>query len=360
MAPIPFDDAQSRQYMCPPILGPFGGGALLALPLTARGATLGMLVADYDAPDHDFTPREMTLYAGIANQVAGALESALLAQEAAEAARLDEELRVARDIQTALLPARAPEIAGWEIAADWRSARLVGGDFYDFWRLGRGTSDRGSGSEAGVAARQPPLPSSQPLGFVVADVSDKGVPAAMFMTLSRSLMRAAALDGSSPSVALGRANRWITRDSESAMFVTLFYGILQPETGVLHYGCAGHNAPLLFRASGELDELTTPGIALGVLEDAQLGEAAVTLEPGDILVCYTDGLTEAINAAEEPFGVERLTQTVAAHRDQSATALVATINGALLRFTERPPFDDLTLVVIKRVGDETPDARQAT
>jgi serine phosphatase RsbU (regulator of sigma subunit)/putative methionine-R-sulfoxide reductase with GAF domain len=350
MTPIAVGDAQSRQYMCPPILEPFGGGALLALPLTARGAALGMLVADYDPPGHTLAVREMTLYSGMANQIAGALESALLAQEAAEAVRLDEELRVARDIQTALLPASPPQLAGWQLAADWRSARLVGGDFYDFWRLPRA----GVGIwELGVGENdaQLPIPISQPLGFVVADVSDKGVPAAMFMTLSRSLMRAAALDGSSPSVALSRANRWITRDSESAMFVTLFYGILQPETGDLRFGCAGHNPPLLFRTDGEVRELTTPGIALGVLEDVVLGEDQVTLEVGDILVCYTDGLTEAINGAEEAFGVERLTEAVAAHREQSAEALVAAINGALLRFTERPPFDDLTLVVIKRVGE---------
>jgi serine phosphatase RsbU (regulator of sigma subunit)/putative methionine-R-sulfoxide reductase with GAF domain len=351
MTPIAVGDAQSRQYMCPPILEPFGGGALLALPLTARGAALGMLVADYDPPGHVLAPREMTLYAGMANQIAGALESALLAQEAAEAARLDEELRVARDIQTSLLPATTPQIAGWQIAADWRSARLVGGDFYDFWRLPQGlaTGDRGLG--AATPSPQPPVPNSQPLGFVVADVSDKGVPAAMFMMLSRSLMRAAALDGSSPSIALGRANRWITRDSESAMFVTLFYGILQPETGLLRFGCAGHNPPLLFSAGGEVRELTTPGIALGVLEDVVLGEDQATLAVDDILVCYTDGLTEAINGVEEAFGVERLTDVVLANREQSAEELVASINSALLRFTERPPFDDLTLVVIKRVSE---------
>jgi serine phosphatase RsbU (regulator of sigma subunit)/putative methionine-R-sulfoxide reductase with GAF domain len=358
MTAIAIGDAQSRQYLCPPILEPFGGDALLALPLTARGAALGMLVADYDPPGHAFAPREMTLYSGMANQIAGALEGALLAQEAAEAARLDEELRVARDIQTALLPARTPKIPGWQIAADWRSARLVGGDFYDFWNL----PQAGVGSwESGVSitSPQPPTATAQPLGFVVADVSDKGVPAAMFMTLSRSLMRAAALDGSSPAVALARANRWITRDSESAMFVTLFYGILQPETGLLRYGCAGHNPPLLFRADGEVSELTTPGIALGVLEDVVLGEDQATLEVGDILVCYTDGLTEAINGAEEAFGVERLIEVVASGRDQDADALVAAINTALLRFTERPPFDDLTLVVIKRdKRRETRDVRQ--
>ena len=125
---------------------------------------------------------------------------------------------------------------------------------------------------------------------MVADVSDKGVPAAMFMALSRSLMRAAALDGSSPSVALGRANRWITRDSESAMFVTLFYGILQPETGVLRYGCAGHNPPLLFRTDGEVRRADARPASRWVCWRMQCwARIRSTLEPGDILVCYTDG-----------------------------------------------------------------------
>lgn len=340
--------ANERRYMCPPILEPFGGGALLALPLLARGATLGMLVADYDSATHHCTPRELTLYNGLANQAAGAIESALLAREAAEAARLDEELRVAREIQTTLLPAVVPNLPGWELAADWQSARLVGGDFYDFWRL----PDVGVGSrEPGVGSGNSPPPGSQPLGFVVADVSDKGIPAAMFMTLSRSLVRAAALDGSSPSVALARANRWITRDSDSAMFVTLFYGIIQPDTGALCYSCAGHNPPLLFRAaSHRVAELTTPGMALGVIEEAVLSEAEVMLEVGDILVCYTDGLTEAINGDEEAFGVPRLIDTIVEHHRAGAAELVGIINAALLSFTERPPFDDLTLVVIKRLA----------
>ncbi len=194
---------------------------------------------------------------------------------------------------------------------------------------------------------------SSDLGFVIADVSDKGVPAALFMALSRSLVRAAALDGSSPAFALTRANRWITRDSESAMFVTLFYGVLQPESGLLRYTCAGHNPPLLFRADGSAPiELTTPGIALGVLEEATLGEAAVTIAPGDILVCYTDGVTEAINAAEEPFGVPRLIEVVAAQRSPSAANLLDAINAALLAFTGgRPPFDDVTMLVLKRAAE---------
>ncbi|HEX5689153.1 MAG TPA: PP2C family protein-serine/threonine phosphatase, partial [Roseiflexaceae bacterium] len=147
----------------------------------------------------------------------------------------------------------------------------------------------------------------------------------------------------------------ITRDSESAMFVTLFYGILQPATGDLLFGCAGHNPPLLFRANAESQEaplqLAVPGIALGVLEEVKLGEREVVVEPGDVLVCYTDGVTEAIDAAEEPFGVPRLIDVVRAHRDGSAAAVLAAINDALTAFTDgRPPFDDVTLVVIKRTA----------
>jgi serine phosphatase RsbU (regulator of sigma subunit)/putative methionine-R-sulfoxide reductase with GAF domain len=382
MAPIEVGGDGRSVAASAPILSDFGGTALLALPLAARGALLGILVADYDPPDHQWTQRELTLYLGIANQVAGALENALLAEEAAKGARLESELRVARDIQTALLPASVPDIPGWDTAADWRSARLVGGDFYDFWRLGRTndqrptttdhrppTTDKETRRQGDKEKEQSAIYNLQSairgsdgqqttddgqrttdLGFVIADVSDKGVPAAMFMALSRSLVRAAALDGSTPALALARANRWITRDSESAMFVTLFYGVLEPESGLLRYSCAGHNPPLLFRAAGGAPiELTTPGIALGVLEQITLGEGEITLEAGDTLVCYTDGVTEAVDAADEPFGVARLVEVVAARRERPAAEVLVGITDALTRFTEgRTPFDDLTMVVIKR------------
>lgn len=335
LAPVTLRET-ARPAIFPQSADPAQDGIILLQPLTSRGAVLGMLVAEHDGVTA-LSPRALTLYAGVANQVAGALESALLAQEAAEAARLEEELRVARDIQTALLPARVPPVPGWDIAADWRSARQVGGDFYDFWRLPVARN---------VGSSRLDMP---PFGFVIADVSDKGVPAALFMALSRSLVRAAALDGSSPGVALSRANRWISRDTDTSMFVTLFYGVLDPERGVLRYACGGHNPPLLMRADGDVMQLTTPGIALGVLEEATIGEAEVEMQPGDVLVCYTDGVTEAIDADEQPFDVVRLIEVVARHRTRSAAEIVQAIVAALQAFTaDRPPFDDITLVIIKR------------
>lgn len=353
--PVVVRELQAQAQRLPLVAG-YGGGMVVAVALLARNLPLGVLVLEFAKPDQEFGPRALALCAGIANQIASALETALLAQDAAEAAHLEEELRVAREIQTALLPAEVPHLSGWGIAADWRSARLVGGDFYDFWRL---ATHRIQGS--GYRVQEPEtldfVPDTQNLepsllGFVIADVSDKGVAAAMFMALSRSLVRAAALDGSSTSTALMRANRWITRDSESGMFVTLFYGILDTETGALRFTCAGHNPPLLIRADGSTSELTTPGIALGVLEEATLVEAETALHPGDVLVCYTDGITEAINHADEEWGVPRLTELVRANRHRSADDISRMISLELGAFTEgRPPFDDITMVIIKREAE---------
>ena len=351
VAPLALDSARGHGHLCAPIIERFGSASLLATPLWTRGAALGVLVIDYGPAEHRFTARDLILANGFASQIAGALESALLAQEAAQAARLEEELRVARDIQRTLLPSRAPNLPGWETAADWRSARMVGGDFFDYWYLPPPQEPSDGSGRSGI--RTTPDHNGavcQPLGFVIADVSDKGVPAALFMALARSLVRAAALDGSSPAAALTRANRWITRDTEAGMFVTVFYGVLESHTGRLRYCCAGHNPPLLFRADGGVIPLQTPGIALGVLEEVALTEDDVSMSDGDVLVCYTDGVTEAINAAEEPFGVERLIETVAAVRTGSAAAILDAINDALGRHAEGALYDDVTLVIIKRVA----------
>ncbi len=371
--PLVLHAAQAQAAELPQLIGPAGSGTLVALPMLARASLLGALILDWDAPQVELDARQINLSTGAVAQMAGALESLLLAREAAEAGRMEQELRVAREIQTALLPAHSPQIAGWQIDAAWRSARLVGGDFYDFWPLpqkhaaGSGGRRQGAGggreidtawsadrslrllaADPGYVAESPQPPE---LGFVIADVSDKGVPAAMFMAMSRSLVRAAALDGSAPPAAMERANRWITRDSESGMFVTLFYGLLDTERGRLRYTSAGHNPPLLYRPGTDtFDELRTPGIALGVLEEITLHEAETSLGPGDVLVCYTDGVTEAIDDAQNEFGVERLRRVIARHAGEDVAQIVRAILDAVdTHGRGQPPFDDVTLVVIKRV-----------
>lgn len=329
-------------------------GRMLALPLMARAMVLGVLLLDRGAEEAPWTPRQMTIAAGIANQAAAAIESAILAQQAVEQERLAQEVRVAREIQTSLLPSIAPRLEGWDFAFAWRAARAVGGDFYDFWTLERRTDEAEASSLSETPLPHLPTSTAQSsasrFGFVIADVSDKGVPAALFMALSRSLIRAAALDGSSPARVVGRANRWIARDSQSGMFVTLFYGLLDAATGLLQFTNAGHNPPLLLRADGSTETLGTSGIALGVIEGATYRESQVLLDPHDVVVCYTDGVTEAINAAEEEYGVARLIDVVQRFRQHSADVLVQAILSDLASFTgERPAFDDVTLVVLKRL-----------
>jgi serine phosphatase RsbU (regulator of sigma subunit)/putative methionine-R-sulfoxide reductase with GAF domain len=316
-----------------PGLQPFGTERVLVLVARGRNSTPGILLADYDLSERVFGDRERRLFTGLAGQIGSALESALLEQEADNAARLEEELRLARDIQTSLLPTAAPKVTGWEVMCHWRAARVIGGDFYDYWPL------RGPNGE-------------HLFGFVIADVSDKGMAAALFMALSRSLVRAAALDGSDPAAALTRANRWITRDSESGMFVTLFYGILDLDSGVLRYCCAGHNPPIIRSRNGATRELSTPGIALGVIEEAPLQSASTIIEPDDILVCYTDGVTESFDEHEELYGVPRLIDVIHRTHHEPAAMVVRAIADDIAAFSDGRIYDDVTMLVIRRNSKE--------
>ncbi len=359
--PLVLHQAQDQPELWPQVIEPAGSGTLVVLPMLARASLLGALILDWDEPLVMLDTRQISLSTGAAAQVAGALESILLAREAEEAERMEQELRVAREIQTALLPAHPPRIPGWQVDAAWHSARMVGGDFYDFWRVPPRSSPNDplqpyatmlvhdvAGSSTWVHDT-----SSQwgELGFVIADVSDKGVPAAMFMAMSRSLVRASALDGSSPPRAIERANRWISRDSESGMFVTLFYGLLDTATGRLRYTSAGHNPPLLYRRqSATFEALHTPGIALGVLDAIHLHEAETIMAPGDLLVCYTDGVTEAIDDAQQEFGVERLREIITTYADYDVGVIMQAISGAIDAHSRgQPPFDDVTLLLIKHL-----------
>ena len=299
----------------------------LALPLRARGDIVGMLVVDRGAADLLINQRRLNILSGIAGQSAIAIENVHLIADLAARRLLEKELDVAREIQTSFLPARAPQVPGWQIAAYWRSARRVGGDFYDFMVLNNGN-----------------------VGLAIADVADKGVPAALFMALSRTLMRATTMSGRSPADALRRTNELIIADAHSDLFVTIFYGLLNPKRAFFSYANAGHNPPIWYKAdTGEVEYLTAHGIALGVVPEVNLKEGRITLGLGDIVVLYTDGVTEALNAAGEEFGAKRLEAIVRANADQAADEVVQAIQAAVESFVgDEPPFDDLTLVIAKR------------
>jgi phosphoserine phosphatase RsbU/P len=251
-----------------------------------------------------------------------------------EIERKNTELAIAAEIQQSFLPDTITQIEGYDIAARSVMAKEVGGDFFDV-----------------IPLEVVPLGRDR-LGIMIADVSGKGIPAALFMALSRIVVRVnATWYGERPAAAIRDANTIIARDSKSGMFVTLYYGLLDSSTRTLTYVNAGHNPPIhLHAADGTLDELPATGIAMGVLDDAQYSQQTVEMAPGDILVLYTDGITEAENAALEMFGTGRLEKIIIASGGLAANAICQQILDAVKAFTgDHPQSDDITLMVIRSV-----------
>lgn len=247
-------------------------------------------------------------------------------EASAEKERIEKELDIARSIQQSFLPDLPPDIEGMDIAGLSLPAKEVGGDFYDYI----------------------PLPDGR-WGLVIADVSGKGVPAALYMGISRTLVRANAATHSKVSDTICKANAMITESDHSSMFVTLFYGVLDVGEKSLTYVSAGHNYPVMLK-QGAVDTilLKADGIALGVLQDIQLEEQKIQLDKGDILVLYTDGVTETVDRNDQEFGEARLTALVQANSHLSASELVDLIKNEVIRFSEgQPQFDDITLLVLK-------------
>jgi sigma-B regulation protein RsbU (phosphoserine phosphatase) len=309
------------------------GSSLTLLPVSARGELAGVMAVACSGPFRFLTERRLSILSGIAGQVSIAVENDRLHQEAAEQERMRQELAVAKRIQISFLPECCPTIPGWELASIWRSAREVAGDFYDF-----------------IPLQSAPGRDSGRIGIVIADVADKGVPAALFMALSRTLMRTMAITGRRPAEAVAMANNLILADTRSELFVTLFYMILESETGAITYVNAGHPPPLLVRSgTGEVEELRTSGMAMGVLPDEQYEEASSRIEPGDALILYTDGIPEAADGEGHMFGRKRLADVAQAHRHEPAERLGDSIEAAVREFVSgAPQSDDLTMVVLKR------------
>jgi sigma-B regulation protein RsbU (phosphoserine phosphatase) len=325
---IALEKATDSDLLPASLLYTFDIQAVLAAPLVSKGELLGALLVYHTQGPRRFSERRETIVEGIAHQCAIAIENAHLYEATLEQERVAQELRVAREIQASFLPQECPALPGWELCADWHGARGVSGDFYDFIPL-----------------------DEEHIGLVVADVSDKGVPAALFMSLSRTLVRVCAAETLSPAKTLQRVNELMVAQTHSDMFLTLFYGVLNWHTGELSYANGGHNPPILWRygPQAQVTTLTAKGVILGVLEQIALEERRVCLKPGDILILYTDGVTEPINEQEQEFGEERLVTVISSNSEKPCHQLVKSIHTAVFEFAgHQPQFDDYTLIGVKR------------
>jgi sigma-B regulation protein RsbU (phosphoserine phosphatase) len=248
-----------------------------------------------------------------------------LRRTTAEKERYVRELEIAKEIQDTFLPESPPDLAGTGIAAVTIPAMEIGGDFYDFIPVGEGR-----------------------WGIVMADVSGKGISAALFMALSRTHLHVGGMTNADPTAAVRQANRWIYDDGRSSMFVTVFYGVLDPAGMQFSYVNAGHNPPVLVRQEGVQDLTGSRGIALGVVPDVSIAATAQDLRHGDLLVLYTDGVTEAFNDKNEAFGEERLRDFLQKNRAGPAGEILEDLVAEIRRFTgTADQSDDITLVVVK-------------
>ena len=240
---------------------------------------------------------------------------------------LENELDIASKIQQSILPGQFPTPPGFQVFANMEPARNVGGDFYDVIRLENGR-----------------------MGLAIADVSGKGVPAALFMMSSRTLLKGTAIGGADPAEVLTQVNDLLCEQNEAAMFVTVLYAVYDPERGEFTYACGGHDPPLVVHADGSSTSLPlTGGLALGVAHGFQYGLRTVRVAPGDTLVLYTDGVTEAMNSGNEQFGLERLREIFTGAPPKSVREAIDSIFAAVSDFAgDAPQFDDVTCLAVHR------------
>jgi sigma-B regulation protein RsbU (phosphoserine phosphatase) len=302
--------------------------SILCAPLRVKGRIIGVIYVDNRLQSGVFLPDDLDLLSSVASSAAIAIDNARLYEMAVEKGRLDQELRMARAVQASLLPRGMPIFSGWELAAGWRPARQVSGDYYD---LLPGEGDW--------------------LDLIMADVSGKGMPAALFMALTRSNVRASMASSRHLATGVERVNRLLCADSSDGTFVTLFCARLEPGASTVAYVNAGHNPPLVARGGGALDELRPTGMALGLIDDFVYEQGVVQLDAGDVLVLYTDGVPDAARPDGQRFGMDRLRRTVLGPGGRPAAEIVAALEEAVDRFSgTTEQFDDMAILVAHRTG----------
>jgi serine phosphatase RsbU (regulator of sigma subunit)/pSer/pThr/pTyr-binding forkhead associated (FHA) protein len=301
--------------------------SIMAVPLQTGDRVIGLIYVDTGALIRPFTQEDLDLLTVMANVAAIRIEHARLALVEQSEKLMESEFNQASDIQRSLLPAEIPTCPGYELAGANIPCRTVGGDYYDFLPYSDGH-----------------------LGLVVGDVSGKGLPAALMMSSLQARVHMMVETSPEPAAAVEALNRNIAPRCPMGKFITLFYGLLEPSTGQMLYANAGHNYPLLIRADGAVEQLRGNGMVLGILPNSQYQAYQVDLEPGDVLVLFSDGVTEAREPiGEEEFGDERLAHFLLSHKDRPASEMIDSLVAKVRDWSGQMAFaDDFTILLVKR------------
>ena len=306
-----------------------GVRSVLAVPLGVGEKVFGIIYADSPIAEGRFTEDHLKVLTTLASVAAIRVENARLTEEQFERQRLERELQVASEIQQRFQPASAPVVTGYELQGISFPCYEIGGDYYDFIQRANGN-----------------------LVVALGDVSGKGTAAALLMSSLHAAVHAQVETHDSPVKTITSINRYLVESIPANRFVTLFYAELSPKDGMLSFLNAGHNPPLIVHSGGTMEQLAAGGLPLGIMADADFREGRTTLHPGDVLVIYSDGVSEAVNPAGEEFGPTRLYEVVARNLDASAAGIRDRIESALTKFCEgTPAADDITLVICKRLAE---------
>ncbi|MDE3167489.1 MAG: SpoIIE family protein phosphatase [Acidobacteriota bacterium] len=301
---------------------------MMAVPLQTKERIIGLVYVDSPFILREFTKDDLSLLTLMANVAAFRIENARLVEIEQAERIMQRDLSQAAEIQTGMLPKEAPAIPGLDLAGYNAACRTVGGDYYDFFPYAGGR-----------------------VGLALGDVSGKGMPASLMMMGLQARVHVLAEDPGNLGAFLARINKATCAQCPSNRFITFFFTLLDAETGEMAFANAGHNPPIVVRAAGSAEMLEGGGPVLGILPIAPYSEMKGRLEKGDMIVLYSDGVTEATNVAYEEFGEERFIEVLKRHRGEPADVIVREVTGALAEFTAgAPQADDITLVVARRLG----------
>jgi sigma-B regulation protein RsbU (phosphoserine phosphatase) len=299
--------------------------SVMCLPLMIKSELIGILTIfnKKGAAGDGFNADDESLMSIIGAQSAQIIENSKLAKEKSS---MEEQVKLAFEIQRNLLPKHPPKVEGYDIAGSSIPAQSVGGDYFDFIPI-----------------------DDKRLAICLGDVSGKGLPASLLMANVQATLRGQTLVDAPANERIGRANKLLYRCTDDERFVTLFYGVLDFAGHKLDYCSAGHEQPFVVSADGKVSRLETGGLALGVFENVQYQQETVSLNSGDVLIAYSDGITDAANASNQPFGSERLASLIGEYRnDRSSLLIERIVDGVNRHAGDTPQFDDLTVLVIKR------------